>query len=93
MQALEILDEPEFGSRKAVTLEAGRQKAQFAFLAAVGEVTVDVDPLQEILSAEEAELFSCARGHSYKTDPYLTLPIRISQKRSGSTQYVRGTRR
>ena len=37
-------------------------------------MTVDVDPFQEILSIEEAELLSCAFGHSYKTDPYVTLP-------------------
>ena len=66
VQALEILDELESGSRKAVALEAGCQQAQLAFLAAVGEVTVDVDPLQEVLASKKQNYSAVPLGTATK---------------------------
>ena len=62
------------------TLAAGSATAQETFLQGVGIITTDIEPLEEILSSDAAELLSCALNHRRRadktrkvTDPYFTV--------------------
>ena len=82
MTTFQILAEPE---RKPMELAARCQQAQLEFLAAVGQVTVDVNPLHDILSTNDTELLSCALGQALTQTPYSPSVIRISRKTNGTT--------
>ena len=71
--------EAEESDEKPVALPAGSQRAQRSFLPEVGIVTTDVDPLEDILTGDDAELLSCALSHQcvegtsvYLSDPHFT---------------------
>ena len=55
-------------------LAAHSPKAQTKFLEGVGIITTKVEPLEEVLDADEAELLSCALRHNRIPDPRLTCP-------------------